>query len=254
MRDITVLHPQLQIKIAQLKAECARQGLKIGIGECYRTVAEQDKLYAQGRTTPGKKVTNAKGSSYSSMHQWYVAFDFFRNDGKQAFDNKDKFFNKVGKIGKSLGLTWGGNDFINLTDLPHFQLKDWGNTPKKLKKQYGTPEKFRKTWSNVPVATTASADNSDIKKRLQAWELVFNPSYYYSKYADLRNAGLKTDEQLLNHFVTCGVDEGRQGSATFNPQIYKERYRDLQASFGNNMRLYYLHYIQIGKSEGRSGI
>ena len=252
MRDITVLHPQLQIKIAQLKAECARQGLKIGIGECYRTVAEQNDLYAQGRTKPGKKVTSAKGSSYSSMHQWYVAFDFYRNDGKQAFDNKDKFFSKVGKIGKDLGLIWGGSWLK--TDLPHFQLKDWGNTPKKLKKQYGTPEKFRKTWSNLPVATTVSADNSDIKKRLQAWELVFNPSYYYSKYADLRNAGLKTDEQLLNHFVTCGVDEGRQGSATFNPQIYKERYRDLQASFGNTMRLYYLHYIQIGKSEGRSGI
>ena len=193
MRDISVLHPTLQLKIAQLKAECARQGLKIGIGECYRTVAEQDKLYAQGRTTSGKKVTSAKGSSYSSMHQWYVAFDFYRNDGKQAFDNKDKFFNKVGKIGKDLGLIWGGSWLK--TDLPHFQLKDWGNTPKKLKKLYGTPEKFRKTWSNLPVATTSSANNSDdIKKRLQAWELVFNPSYYYSKYADLRNAGLKTDE------------------------------------------------------------
>jgi len=96
--------------------------------------------------------------------------------------------------------------------------------------------------------------NSSVKDRLKAWELVFNPSYYYSKYADLRNAGLKTDEQLLNHFVTCGIDEGRQGSATFNPQIYKERYRDLQASFGNTMRLYYLHYIQVGKNEGRSGI
>jgi hypothetical protein len=251
MRDISVLHPTLQLKIAQLKAECAKQGLKIGIGECYRTVAEQDKLYAQGRTTPGKKVTNAKGSSYSSMHQWYVAFDFFRNDGKQAFDNKDKFFNKVGKIGKDLGLIWGGSWLK--ADLPHFQLKDWGNTPSKLKKQYGTPEKFRKTWSNVPVATS-NANNTNIKERLKAWELVFNPSYYYSKYADLRNAGLKTDEQLLDHFVTCGVDEGRQGISTFNPQIYKERYRDLQASFGNNMRLYYLHYIQSGVKEGRSGI
>lgn len=254
MRDITVLHPQLQIKIAQLKAECARQGLKIGIGECYRTVAEQDKLYAQGRTTPGKKVTNAKGNSYSSMHQWYVAFDFYRNDGKQAYDNSDKFFNKVGKIGKSLGLIWGGSWLKK--DLPHFQLKDWGNTPSKLKKQYGTPDKFRKTWSNVPVTTTSSANNSDddIKKRLKAWELVFNPSYYYSKYADLRNAGLKTDEQLLNHFVNNGVHEGRQGIATFNVQIYKNRYRDLQDSFGNNLRLYYVHYIQIGHSEGRTGI
>ena len=77
MRDITKLHPLLQEKINQLKIECAKQGLVIAIGECLRTVAEQDALYAQGRTKPGTKVTNAKGSTYSSMHQWGVAFDFY---------------------------------------------------------------------------------------------------------------------------------------------------------------------------------
>ena len=249
MRDINVLHPNLILKIAQLKSECAKNGLKIGIGECYRTVGEQNELYAQGRTKPGKKVTNAKGSSYSSMHQWYVAFDFYRNDGKQAFDNSDKFFNKVGKIGKAIGLEWGGS-WLTMKDLPHFQLKDWGSTPKKLKKQYVTPENFKKTWNTSSATTTTS----NIKERLKAWELVFNPTYYYQKYADLRNAGLKTDEQLLNHFVENGMNEGRQGIATFNVQTYKNNYRDLQNSFGNNMRLYYVHYIQIGHAEGRKGI
>ena len=145
MRDRTQLHPKLQKMIDTLIAECKSQGLIIGIGECYRTVAEQDALYAQGRTKPGAKVTNARGSTYSSMHQWAVAFDFYRNDGKGAFENKDNFFQKVGKIGKKVGLEWGG-DWKSPVDMPHFQLPDWGSTPKKLKALYGTPDKFFATW------------------------------------------------------------------------------------------------------------
>ena len=60
MRDITKLQPKLQEKLSVLQSECAREGLKIGISECVRTVAEQDALYAQGRTKPGKIVTKEK--------------------------------------------------------------------------------------------------------------------------------------------------------------------------------------------------
>ena len=77
MRDITLCHPRLQrIASAWIKA-CATEGITVAIGETFRTVAEQDALYAQGRTKPGKKVTNAPGSSYSSQHQWGIAFDFY---------------------------------------------------------------------------------------------------------------------------------------------------------------------------------
>lgn len=156
MRDITKCHPKLQTLAAKLVKECAKQGITIKIGECVRTVAEQDALYSQGRTTgvKGKTVTNAKGSSYSSMHQWGVAFDFYLvedvdGDGKtsdDAFNNKTKLFNKVGKIGQKLGLEWGGA-WTSICDLPHFQLKNWGSTAAKLKKEYGTPAKFMKTWT-----------------------------------------------------------------------------------------------------------
>ena len=98
MRNIDDLHPKLQSLIAKLRAECEKQGLKIGIGECLRTVEEQNAFYAKGRTAPGSIVTNAKGSSYSSMHQWGVAFDFYRNDGKGAYNDNDGFFGKVGKL------------------------------------------------------------------------------------------------------------------------------------------------------------
>ena len=69
-RSIDVLHPELKKKIEELKKRCSAAGLKIGISETWRTVEEQDKLYAKGRTEPGNIVTNARGSTYSSMHQW----------------------------------------------------------------------------------------------------------------------------------------------------------------------------------------
>jgi hypothetical protein len=156
MRDTTALHPTLQTKLAELKTKCAAQGLKIGIGECVRTVAEQDALYAQGRTTSGSIVTNAKGSSYSSMHQWGVAFDFYRNDGTGAYNDSDGFFSKVGKIGQGLGLEWGGA-WTSIVDKPHFQLPDWGSGPSKLKKLYGTPEKFKAAWPKATTTATAAA-------------------------------------------------------------------------------------------------
>lgn len=169
MRDQTKLHPILQYKIKQLIALCEAKGIKIGIGECVRTVAEQDALYAKGRTEAGSIVTNAKGSTYSSMHQWGVAFDFYLmqdvdGDGTvsdDAFNNSTKLFNKVGKLGQSIGLEWGGS-WTSIVDLPHFQLPYWGSTPSKLKSKYGTPDKFDNCWyPDKPIATVKSGSSSN---------------------------------------------------------------------------------------------
>lgn len=148
-RDITKCHPRLQQAAAKLLEQCRAQGLNMKIGECFRSREEQDALYAQGRTKPGNIVTNAPGSSYSSMHQWGVAFDFYKNVPGHEYDDIT-FFNRVGAIGKSLGLEWGG-DWKSPVDKPHFQLADWGSTPAKLKKLYGTFDNFKKTWGEVKV-------------------------------------------------------------------------------------------------------
>lgn len=154
MRDITKLHPTLQKKAEELIALCKSNGISIKISECVRTVEEQDALYAKGRTAPGNKVTNAKGSSYSSMHQWGVAFDFYLDmdidgDGAKsddAYNNVTGLFDKVGRLGQSIGLEWGGA-WKSIKDRPHFQLPDWGSTTTKLKNVYGTPNNFMATWS-----------------------------------------------------------------------------------------------------------
>lgn len=154
MKDVTQLHPILQKKIKELKKLCADNGITIRITECMRTVSEQDALYAKGRTKPGSKVTNCKGKSYSSMHQWGVAFDYVIDQDTDKDGDVDindlycaKLMNVVGKLGQSIGLEWGGS-WKSIVDKPHFQLPDWGSTPAKLKAKYGTPAKFIATWAN----------------------------------------------------------------------------------------------------------
>lgn len=163
MRDIKQCHPRLQKLADELVTACERKGLPIKITECFRTVAEQEALYAQGRTKPGKIVTNARGSTYSSCHMWGIAFDICRNDGKGAYEDGDGFFSKVGQIGKALGLRWGG-DWVSIKDKPHFQLPDWGDTTTKLKQLYGTPDKFKATWQSVPVTTPKPEVDPDTAK------------------------------------------------------------------------------------------
>lgn len=145
-RDITMLHPWLQYKIGLLKKECEKAGLKLGIGECFRSAAEQDALYAQGRSKAGKIVTNARGSSYSSQHQWGVAVDIFQNIKGKEYEAD--FLKKVAKIAKSkkVGLAWGG-DWKSIVDTPHFYLSKWGSTPATLRNKYGTVDRFKKEWS-----------------------------------------------------------------------------------------------------------
>ena len=199
-RDITMCHPQLQELANKLLIECKKQGLIVKLGECFRSVDEQNALYAQGRTKPGSIVTNAKGISYSSMHQWGVAFDVIRNDGKGAYNDSDGWFSKVGKIGKALGLEWGG-DWTSPVDKPHFQLPQWGSTPSKLKQLYGNVENFKKTWSNYTV--TAEKKEVDDEVISEGKAIVNGKEYKIDRI-------LKDDANFIkaSNFSNMGFDVG----------------------------------------------
>lgn len=216
MRNVSQLHPELQKKVVKLQKECLKVGIKIKIGECFRTVSEQNALYAKGRTAPGSIVTNAKGSSYSSMHQWGVAFDFFLDmdvdkDGKtsdDAFNNATKLFNKVGAIGKKLGLEWGG-DWKSIKDLPHFQLPDFGSTTSKLKKMYGTPDKFKATWdTNEEVKNVKAKPNNTVTASKNPTEPArHRDAKYNGSYTTISNLNLRTGACTSKSIVTV-IPEG----------------------------------------------
>jgi peptidoglycan LD-endopeptidase CwlK len=59
-RKIEDLHPDLIPLCQHFLLDCKDAGLDILVTCTYRSNIEQDALYAQGRTKPGKIVTNAK--------------------------------------------------------------------------------------------------------------------------------------------------------------------------------------------------
>lgn len=147
-RDLAQLHPKLQAIIPRLIADCAALGLPVLVTDGMRTKAEQDTLYAKGRTAPGSVVTNVRYPN--SMHNWGVAFDFCRNVKGREYDDTDDFFFRVASVAKTYGLDWGGN-WKSFPDRPHLQLAEYSldGTTAYLRQTYGTPEQFSKTWQPV---------------------------------------------------------------------------------------------------------
>lgn len=116
---IAQVHPELATRVRIVIDNLAAKGHTVEIVQGLRTYAEQNALYAQGRTRKGPIVTNAKGGS--SNHNFGLAVDLcpFVN-GKPDW-NATAVFNVIGAEGKRAGLNWGG-DFKSLKDLPHLEL------------------------------------------------------------------------------------------------------------------------------------
>lgn len=141
MRDIDLLHPRLRTLCRQLIDLSRQNGIEIIITQTLRTQQEQDALYAQGRTAKGNIVTNVRYPH--SMHCWGMAFDFAVMVAGQINWNRLDLYDRVGELGKSLGLRWGG-DFKTLKDRPHFELS--GYEVSQLINQYQEPDRFTATF------------------------------------------------------------------------------------------------------------
>ncbi len=86
--------------------------MTIRVSSAFRSIAEQDALFAKGN------VTQARGGQ--SYHNYGLAIDVVEitNSG-QANWNAD--WAKIASIGKGLGFEWGG-DWTSFVDKPHFQM------------------------------------------------------------------------------------------------------------------------------------
>ena len=121
-RNIATLHPRAQEKAREFMALAvplmAAQGAVVKVISGNRTYAEQDELYAQGRTKPGRKVTNARGGW--SNHNWGTAFDvgIFKN-GKYL--DESPLYRSLGALALELDLEWGGS--WKFCDEPHFEVR-----------------------------------------------------------------------------------------------------------------------------------
>lgn len=126
MKDITtiarvkLLHPKFIPQVTAFIEEVEDHfGLTMRVVQGLRTFAEQDAIYAEGRTSPGKIVTQARGGS--SYHNYGIAIDLvpFNSDMKTLDWNFD--FSKLKPFATTAGLQCG-MDFPH-PDEDHFENK-----------------------------------------------------------------------------------------------------------------------------------
>lgn len=121
--------------------------VRVRVVQGLRTIEEQNELYAQGRTKPGKIITKAKGGK--SFHNYGLAIDFailYDKDGNGTFEELSwdiqqdfdidgkKDWDEVRTSFEAVGWEWGGK-WRTFKDYPHLQ-KTFGYTAAQLFVRY----------------------------------------------------------------------------------------------------------------------
>ena len=120
------VHPELAEKIMRVLAAMEVLGFPMMVTDGLRTTKRQQELYAQGRTKPGKIVTNADGVRKKSNHQakadgfGHAVDSCFVVDGKPSWGD-DLPWTAYGECAKALGLKWGIK-VGKWIDRPHVEL------------------------------------------------------------------------------------------------------------------------------------
>jgi peptidoglycan L-alanyl-D-glutamate endopeptidase CwlK len=118
-RNLFDLVPAAKLKVERLMGLCVANNIDLLVTSTYRDTESQNALYAQGRTTPGKIVTNAKGGE--SFHNYKCAVDIVPIvNGKPVWDGSDPIWARLGELGKDAGLDWAG-EWKTFKELAHFQ-------------------------------------------------------------------------------------------------------------------------------------
>ena len=132
LNNLEGVHPDL---VRLMEAAIVDTPVDFTIVEGVRTEARQKELYAQGRTKPGPRVTNADGVTHKSNHQPHAdgyghAVDVYpyyngsvRVDEPYVDNMLTQLAGHVKNVARNLGikLTWGG-DWKSPYDPPHFEV------------------------------------------------------------------------------------------------------------------------------------
>lgn len=118
-REMAELHKKL----------CAAKCIELLIYCTKRDNAEQDGLYAIGRSLPGKIITNARaGESAHNPDESGKAHSYDCVPlvyGKPMWDAKHPVWAVVGSCGEEVGLVWSGRWTGKLKEQAHFQDPNW---------------------------------------------------------------------------------------------------------------------------------
>jgi len=123
MERLALVHPVLSTRVQNLAAQL---DFPLRVTQGIRSVAEQDVLYEQGRTTPGPIVTNAKG--VESNHVMGVAVDVVPmdlQDGDPDWNPAHTAWQQIVALAHVCGLRNG----ISWKDEPHLELVEVPKVP-----------------------------------------------------------------------------------------------------------------------------
>jgi len=103
-------------------ARCCEAGIPVTVVDTLRTPAEQDANIAKGVSWTKNSKHLPQGSEGKAMAFDVAPYDVYQLHGpdKLQWDGKDPVWQKLGAIGKSLGLVWGG-DWKSTPDYGHFE-------------------------------------------------------------------------------------------------------------------------------------
>ena len=150
VQRLTLVNPKLSVLIYLLYDLMLQQtGQVITVAQGLRTWAEQDALYAQGRTAPGKIVTNARGGY--SWHNFGLAADCYpvTLQGAVDWNAQHPVWKTMEQLGVQLGMESGAN-WVRFVDAPHFQLRGTLEAP-------GAPDdSVRSTYQQAESAAPGS--------------------------------------------------------------------------------------------------
>lgn len=118
-RSLDELLPMVRTRVDKFLELCDEHGIDLLVTSTYRDNYSQEELYAQGRTRPGKVVTNAKPGE--SWHNYRCAIDVVPLvNGKPNWDGSDPIWETIGELGEKAGLEWAGR-WRTFKELAHFQ-------------------------------------------------------------------------------------------------------------------------------------
>jgi peptidoglycan L-alanyl-D-glutamate endopeptidase CwlK len=120
-RDLNELLPVVRDAAKRALTKVDELGIDVLVTCTYRDPKEQARLYAQGRTTPGRKVTNAKPGQ--SFHEYRVAIDLYPLiNGKPDFSGSHvDLWKKIAQCFKDEGFEWA-YEWKTFKEMPHFQM------------------------------------------------------------------------------------------------------------------------------------
>jgi RHS repeat-associated protein len=118
-KRIMELDPQVQRPATSfINITEAALDTRLRVTQGYRTIEEQNRLYEQGRSTPGNIVTNVRGGE--SYHNYGRAIDVVVMEQGQPNWNKP-ITHDIADLGIDQGFSWGGS-WSGFRDYPHFEM------------------------------------------------------------------------------------------------------------------------------------